>query len=131
MEEWRPVKDFEGVYEVSNFGRVRSLPRVIIRKNGKPFTRKGQIMTLTPTYQNRYMDKFHYFIVCLNWGEKNIRNKLMSVHRLVAEAFVPNPQNLSSVNHINSDRRDNHAVNLEWVTHQENINHYKGRGVSI
>lgn len=85
-------------------------------------------MTLTETHQNRYLDKFHYFIVCLNWREKGIRNKLVSVHRLVAEAFLPNPQNLPHVNHIDRNRRNNGATNLEWVTHKDNMKHYSKGG---
>lgn len=104
MEEWKAVKGFEGKYEVSNIGRVRSLlgrqPRIM----GQP--------------------------ISLGYCMINLDRKPTGVHRLVAEAFIPNPDNKPFVNHLNGDKKDNFAINLEWVTPQENITHAIETGLS-
>lgn len=101
MEEiWKDVKGFEGVYQVSNNGRVRSLRRNIILRQG--ITRKGYKMV----------------ILCTNNIPKNY-----SIHRLVAEAFLPNPNNLHFVNHKDENKTNNCVDNLEWCTPEHNCNH--------
>ena len=103
----------ERLYEVSNKGRVRSVDRVFVRKNGRIQPVKGKILKQTK-------DKDGYCKVYLsNQGIK----KNVFVHRLVAEAFIPNPDNLPQVNHINSKKDDNRVENLEWVTNQQNVQH--------
>lgn len=104
-EIWRPVIGYEGLYEVSNLGRVKSIPR-----NGTP----GGI--LTPNYKNQK----HYAHVALT---KNAKPKTTSVHRIVAQAFIPNPDNKPQVNHIDGDKKNNCADNLEWATQSENMRH--------
>lgn len=111
-EIWRDIKDFEGIYQVSNLGRVRSLARWIKRKDGKTIYRKGRI--LKPQTGSGYQTV--YFRV----GNKQ---KWFYVHRLVAEAFIPNPDNLPQVNHINENRMDNRVENLEWCSQRYNINY--------
>lgn len=107
-ELWRPVKDFEGYYEVSNLGRIRSCARTT--DDGKCLQPK----LLSLDSSERYVSKGLY--------KQNISyNRLL--HRLVAEAFVPNPHNKSQVNHIDGDTRNNRASNLEWVTPSQNIAH--------
>ncbi|KAB0577199.1 NUMOD4 motif-containing protein [Fusobacterium naviforme] len=107
-EEWRPVKGYEGFYIVSNLGNVRSVDRDYgnYRFRGKwlrPF--------LIP-------DENGYRCVSLSaYGE----SRAYKVHRLVAEAFVPNPENKPQVNHLDEDKLNNRADNLEWVTQQENL----------
>lgn len=98
-EVWKPVVGYEGLYEVSNLGRVRSLRYKKIKK-----------LSLT---------KYGYYIVgfCINY-----KNNVHLVHRLVAEAFLPNPNNLPEVDYINTDRTDNRLENLRWVTRKENMN---------
>lgn len=98
-EMWQPVNGYEGIYEVSDQGRVRNVKRDRLRK---PSNIRG------------------YQAVPLCKGGKN-RMKLL--HRLVAEAFIPNHENKPQVNHINGNKADNRAENLEWVTPQENLRH--------
>lgn len=99
-EIWRPVKSFEGLYEVSNLGRVRSLLCA------------GRIRSPQPNHKG-------YLKVGLR---KNGHLYMRRVSRLVAEAFVPNPDHKPHVNHINEDKTDNRACNLNWMTAEENNN---------
>lgn len=105
MEEWRDIKGYEGIYQVSNRGRVR---RIVATHTTKPMMRKASL-------QGR-----GYLGICLS---KNGVTKRYIVSRLVAEAFIPNPDNKPEVNHINGIKTDNRAVNLEWVTVSENKLH--------
>lgn len=110
MEEWRDVIGYEGIYQVSSYGNVRSLDRVIIRKNGHPMTIKGRLLSDcedSQTYGNIHLYK------------DGVR-KREYVHRLVAQAFLPNPDNLPCVDHVNGDKKDNRASNLRWVSFYEN-----------
>ncbi len=100
-EEWRPVKGYEGLYEVSNMGRVKSL------HTGE------EIIISTPN------DSFGYKTVTL----AKRTHKQKRVHRLVAEAFIPNPMNLPAVNHLDGDKHNNSMYNLEWCSIKENTNH--------
>lgn len=114
-EIWRPVVGYEGLYEVSNLGRVRSMGHYVTQNGncGTPFTRfyKGRIIHATCTSNG-------YEGLTLSNGSKR-ENK--SVHRLVAEAFIPNPNGLPQVNHKNEVRNDNRAENLEWCTVAYNV----------
>jgi hypothetical protein len=104
IEQWLPVKDYEGCYEVSNLGRVKSLHLV----GGATRILKGA------------KKRWGYIEVSLY---KNGVGKNRSVHRLVAVAFIPNPENKLEVNHINGDKVDNRVENLEWNTRTENQLH--------
>ncbi len=98
MEEiWKDIKDYEGLYQVSNIGRVRSL---ITNKVLKPSNIRYSRVIL---YKNKEHTNF-------------------SVHRLVAEAFIPNPENKPEVDHINTITNDNRVENLKWVDRIENAN---------
>lgn len=110
-EEWRPIAEFNGEYEVSNLGRVRSMKRY----GGMV----GRIMPQTRQPSGRG-GKLTYFAVMLYMNNKPYCRK---VHRLVAEAFIPNPDNLPQINHKDGCKTNNVASNLEWCTAQANTIH--------
>lgn len=112
-EIWKDVAGYEGLYQVSSEGRVKSLARVVIRNNGQKLPIKERI--LKPAFNGR-----GYLIVDLCDGGKR---KHFKVHRLVCQAFHENPDNKPQVNHIDEDTTNNRASNLEWVTAKENVNH--------
>ena len=107
-EEWRDIIGYEGLYMVSNLGRVKSLERY--DSGGRKI--KEKVLTGT-------IDKKGYIIVDLT---KNNKGKKLKVHRLVAEAFIPNPEDKPFIDHINTIRDDNRVENLRWATHKENMN---------
>jgi len=113
-ENWKPVNGYNGIYEVSNTGKIRSIDRVIPYKNGCNRPTKGTLSFLR-------LGSNGYHSVGL-WKEN--KEKRFSVHRLVAESFIPNPDNKSQVNHKNGIKTDNDISNLEWVTKSENAIHY-------
>lgn len=123
MEEiWKPVVGFEARYEVSNMGRIRSLPHetLIEREKGKPYIlKKKGVYVIPQPRRHGYMSVWLYG----NGGNNGRAGKQYSVHRIVAEAFIPNPNNYTEVNHINEDKTDNRACNLEWCNHIQNSNH--------
>lgn len=115
-EVWKDVQGYEGLYQVSNQGRVKSLDRMEKWK-GSVRRRKGRLMATRE-------DKDGYFVVGLRNGMGQITKR---VHRLVAEAFLPNPNSLPEVNHKDENKGNNHVDNLEWCNNKYNI-HY-GTGI--
>lgn len=112
-EEWRDVVGYEGLYMVSNLGRVKSLKR----KYKKSF--------LSERLLNVFFDKgrgIGYLSVSLK-NTNDVGRKRIKLHRLIANSFIKNPENKPVVNHINGIRNDNRIENLEWVSYQENSLH--------
>ena len=118
MEEWKAVVGYEGLYEVSNRGQVRSLDRVVPTRKGKRFC-KGKL--LKSTKSKGKSGKYYMTVALSNGAEKT--PKTYWVHRLVAKAFIPNPDNLTDVNHIDENPSNNCVDNLEWLSHKDNMNY--------
>jgi hypothetical protein len=114
-EIWKDIEGYEGYYQVSNLGRVKSLDRVVSYKNGVQRLYRGHII---PQRKRRKGD--NYLSVSLY---KNGTYKTCVVHRLVATAFIPNPKEKPQVNHKDENPENNCVDNLEWVTAYENM-HY-------
>lgn len=100
MEEWRPIENYEGYYEVSNEGRVRN-------------ARTGYIMK-----KRLNVDGYVKATLTINYKAKDF-----GVHRLVAKAFIPNKENKETVNHIDGNKENNHISNLEWLDRHEQLEH--------
>lgn len=114
IEIWKPVIGYEGLYDVSNLGRIRSVDRVV-QQAGKISHLKGHIMAQS-------VDKDGYLRCSLS---KNGKRKTYPVHRIVLNAFVPNPEGKPHVDHINTIRDDNRVENLRWATQTENNNNQR------
>ena len=112
-EIWKDIPEYEGYYQVSNYGNFRGLDRVIFEKTGKPNKIKGKPIK-THFYTNGYLG----ITFC-----KNGIKKQFIAHRIVAQMFVPNDNPLLEVNHKNEIKSDISANNLEWMTHKENSNY--------
>ena len=103
-EIWKDIKGYEGLYQVSNFGRVKSSTKILANR----------------------LSKRGYYIVTLY---KNAKGVTKTVHRLVAQAFIPNPDNLPQVNHKDENKLNNRVDNLEWCTAKYNINYSSAKPI--
>jgi hypothetical protein len=124
-ENWLPICGYEGLYEVSNLGRIRSLPRMVGSRWGKgkkPVPGKLKKPTQKP------LDRKGGGYWCVHLYA-NCKFAPFFVHRLVAEHFIPNPDELPQVNHKDGDKANNAASNLEWMTAQENCRHALAEGL--
>lgn len=124
MEQWKEIEGYEGLYEVSNHGRVRSMDRILQRNNDIPVRRMGKI--LSSSIKKRNATSYEQVTLF-----KNNKRDYVSVHRLVAEAFCPRVDGCDVVDHKDCNGQNNHADNLEWVTQSENIQRSFQRNPSI
>lgn len=124
-ELWKDVLGYETLYMISNFGRMYIKPHEItISRNGGNYTMvsNGCFRKL-----NRGSHPLDFYLKVLL--SKNSKVKSEKIHRLVANHFIPNPDNKPHVNHIDANKLNNHYSNLEWCTHQENITHARKSGL--
>lgn len=110
QEIWKPVVGYESNYEVSNFGRVKTIRHNVIGKDGR-------IMNFEPKIKKPSITRKGYYYVNLS---KNGKKKCHKIHKLVMEAFVPNSENKPYIDHINTIKTDNRVCNLRWVSSKEN-----------
>lgn len=103
IEIWKDIEGYEGLYQVSNFGNVKSLN----------YNRSGKENILKP---QKNENKYLHISLC-----KNKKQKTFLLHRLVALAFLKNPQNFPCINHKDENKENNHVDNLEWCTHEYNL----------
>jgi hypothetical protein len=108
MEIWKDIPDYEGLYQASNLGNIKSLKKnIILRQNG---------------------DNYGYMQVILYNGETRKTGK---AHRLVGKAFIENPENKPQINHKDGNKKNNHVSNLEWLTNRENKKHAIDTGLTV
>ena len=112
--EWKDIIGFEGKYQVSDTGKVRSLWRYKPSGRGKYTTREDSIQELKSIDSNGYK-----IVILMENGKRNRRY----IHRLVAEAFIPNPESKPNVNHRDFNPSNNSVNNLEWCTQKENVDY--------
>lgn len=109
---WKPILGYEDLYEVSNKGDVRSLPKIRNSKSGSKALHKGRVI-------KKYVRNEYYSVMLY----KDNKPKNHTIHRLVAVAFIPNPEGKKTVNHKDANKSNNRVENLEWATWSENNLH--------
>lgn len=121
-EVWKPIKGYEGFYEVSDRGNVRSLDRkkAQMSSHGTMMEKRYPGIVLTPN------DNGHGYKMVGLRDSTSGKKKNYYIHRLVAEAFIPNPNGLPVINHLDYDKGNNAASNLEWVTQIDNVHYSVG-----
>lgn len=122
IEIWKDIKGLEGLYQISNLGRVKSLPKLVNSVMSKTSKRKTKEKILKPAIGTHGYLRFHLQV--------NYKAHHCLLHRLMAEAFIWNPENLEQVNHKDGNKLNNSIDNLEWVTRSENAIHSFKMGLS-
>ena len=123
MQIWKDIEGYKGHYQISNYGNVRSLKQEEAGKEKRQQSPKLMPLGVSSSQKDAFLMKGGYLKGCKIislW--KNGTGKMFRVHRLVAAAFIPNPDNKPCIDHIDGDRANNHADNLRWVTVKENQN---------
>lgn len=115
-EMWKDIKGFEGIYQISNYGRVKSFMKT--KKIGRWKEKSTFNIPERLMKEHRYNDGYMYYSLYKNGITKKIKT-----HRLVAIHFIENPNDFKYINHINAIRDDNRIENLEWCTHSHNMKH--------
>lgn len=118
-EQWKDIPSYEGCFQISNMGNIRSLDRIINSNHGTKRKNKGRVLKIQK-------DRQGYEKICL---QCNNNQQTFKVHRLVAMAFLENKENKKTVNHINGIKNDNRLENLEWATYSENMQHSYDAGL--
>lgn len=113
MEIWKDIKWYKGLYQISNMGRVKSLERNVVRGRGGLYKIEEKILK-----SDKNRDGYLFVHLC-----KNGKRKHHLIHRLVAQAFIPNPHNLQQVNHRDENKTNNRVENLEWCDAKYNMNY--------
>jgi hypothetical protein len=122
-EIWKDISDYEGLYQASSLGRIRSLDRYKITKN-----RYGKIKAkIKGIFLKPSINHDGYYEIVLS---KNGKSKMFRLHRVIAKTFLDNLENKPQVNHIDGNKLNNNINNLEWCTCKENINHAWENGLS-
>lgn len=117
-EEWRDAKGYEGSYQVSNTGLVRSVDKIVRCRNGYAL-KKGRLLKYSHNLKG-----YRMLSVSVNG-----KTKTVTIHRLIATTFIPNPHKKTQINHINGIKTDNRVENLEWATASENALHAHANGL--
>ena len=126
VEIWKDIPKYEGYYQASNLGRIRSIDRKIDVYGGNQHCKFKCKQIIKGKVMKSKLTKDGYYEIGLN---KNGKTKCVRTHRLIAMTFIPNPNNYPVINHINHNRLDNRAENLEWCTIWYNNRYSKARKV--
>lgn len=119
---WKDIRGYTGLYQVSNTGKIKSLPRIVKCGVNRTDLKPIQERILADRYNH---DGYVIVILCKKGKKKTLR-----VHRLVAKSFIPNPHHRKEVNHKDGDKLNNNDWNLEWNTHKQNMHHAIKHGIA-
>ena len=125
-EIWKNIHGYEGYYMISNLGRVKSLERICYYNVHKTNIRNSRLKK--ERILKTTIDAFGYKSVNVS---VNSKNKILKIAKLIAKAFIPNPENHPIINHINGVKSDNRIENLEWCTYKHNVNHAIETGLLV